>query len=76
MANQVVPLYLSEMAPFKYRGGLNMMFQLAVTIGGWWYWVVWLSCQSGWVFQLAVTISGYSEWGVSAGSHSWWVTRS
>ena len=34
MANQVVPLYLSEMAPFKYRGGLNMMFQLAVTIGG------------------------------------------
>lgn len=33
MANQVVPLYLSEMAPFKYRGGLNMLFQLAVTIG-------------------------------------------
>ncbi|KAL4451960.1 hypothetical protein ABPG75_007622 [Micractinium tetrahymenae] len=32
-ANQVVPLYLSEMAPFKYRGGLNMLFQLAVTIG-------------------------------------------
>ncbi len=30
---QVVPLYLSEMAPFKYRGGLNMLFQLAVTIG-------------------------------------------
>ncbi|KAL4422990.1 hypothetical protein ABPG77_005470 [Micractinium sp. CCAP 211/92] len=32
-ANQVVPLYLSEMAPFKYRGGLNMLFQLAVTVG-------------------------------------------
>ncbi|GAB4823413.1 hypothetical protein N2152v2_010459 [Parachlorella kessleri] len=32
-ANQVVPLYLSEMAPFKYRGGLNMLFQLATTIG-------------------------------------------
>lgn len=24
-ANQSVPLYLSEMAPSKYRGGLNMM---------------------------------------------------
>ncbi|PSC74912.1 H(+) hexose cotransporter 2 [Micractinium conductrix] len=33
MANQVVPLYLSEMAPYKYRGGLNMMFQLAATLG-------------------------------------------
>ncbi|PRW33672.1 H(+) hexose cotransporter 2 [Chlorella sorokiniana] len=31
--NAVVPLYLSEMAPFRYRGGLNMLFQLAVTIG-------------------------------------------
>jgi hypothetical protein len=28
-----VPLYLSETAPPKYRGALNMMFQLAVTIG-------------------------------------------
>ncbi|KAI7839232.1 hypothetical protein COHA_006930, partial [Chlorella ohadii] len=32
-ANTAVPLYLSEAAPHKYRGGLNMMFQLAVTIG-------------------------------------------
>ena len=24
-ANQVVPLYLSEMAPYNYRGGLNML---------------------------------------------------
>ncbi|GAB2232637.1 hypothetical protein Droror1_Dr00011679 [Drosera rotundifolia] len=31
--NQVVPLYLSEMAPAHIRGGLNMMFQLATTIG-------------------------------------------
>ncbi|GAB4821174.1 hypothetical protein N2152v2_008220 [Parachlorella kessleri] len=31
--NNAVPLYLSECAPPKYRGGLNMMFQLAVTIG-------------------------------------------
>ncbi len=33
-ANQVVPMYLSEMAPYKYRGALNQLFQLAVTIGG------------------------------------------
>lgn len=32
-ATQATPLYLSEMAPFKLRGALNIMFQLAVTIG-------------------------------------------
>lgn len=32
-ANQAVPLYLSEMAPSKWRGALNILFQLAVTIG-------------------------------------------
>ncbi|OWM90663.1 sugar transport protein MST6-like [Punica granatum] len=32
-ANQSVPVYLSEMAPPKIRGALNMGFQLAVTIG-------------------------------------------
>lgn len=31
--NQAVPLYLSEMAPRQLRGGLNMMFQLATTLG-------------------------------------------
>lgn len=31
--NQAVPLYLSEMAPHHLRGGLNMMFQLATTLG-------------------------------------------
>eukprot|EP00249_Psilotum_nudum_P021850 c28281_g1_i1 orf=949-2544(+) len=31
--NQAVPLYLSEMAPAKLRGGLNMMFQLSTTLG-------------------------------------------
>ncbi|KAL8145336.1 sugar transport protein 7-like [Apium graveolens] len=31
--NQAVPLYLSEMAPTHLRGGLNMMFQLATTMG-------------------------------------------
>nr|XP_043625649.1 sugar carrier protein C-like [Erigeron canadensis] len=32
-ANQAVPLYLSEMAPYKYRGSLNIGFQLSITIG-------------------------------------------
>ncbi|KAJ6962503.1 hypothetical protein NC652_001229 [Populus alba x Populus x berolinensis] len=32
-ANQSVPIYLSEVAPSKYRGALNMMFQLFITIG-------------------------------------------
>uniref|UniRef100_A0A803NY24 Major facilitator superfamily (MFS) profile domain-containing protein n=1 Tax=Cannabis sativa TaxID=3483 RepID=A0A803NY24_CANSA len=32
-ANQSVPLYLSEMAPYKFRGALNIGFQLSITIG-------------------------------------------
>lgn len=32
-ANQSVPVYLSEMAPAKIRGALNMCFQMAITIG-------------------------------------------
>ncbi|RHN58023.1 putative major facilitator, sugar transporter, major facilitator superfamily [Medicago truncatula] len=35
-ANQSVPIYLSEVAPYKYRGALNMMFQLSITIGIFW----------------------------------------
>ncbi|KAF9617522.1 hypothetical protein IFM89_036726 [Coptis chinensis] len=31
--NQSVPLYLSEMAPAKYRGAFNIGFQLCVVIG-------------------------------------------
>ncbi|XP_007043260.2 PREDICTED: sugar transport protein 11 [Theobroma cacao] len=32
-ANQSVPVYLSEMAPAKIRGALNIGFQMAATIG-------------------------------------------
>ncbi|KAJ3693671.1 hypothetical protein LUZ60_009151 [Juncus effusus] len=32
-ANQSIPVYLSEMAPAKYRGTLNIVFQLMITIG-------------------------------------------
>ncbi|GMN32360.1 hypothetical protein TIFTF001_003645 [Ficus carica] len=31
-ANQSVPIYVSEMALYKYRGALNMLFQLTITI--------------------------------------------
>ncbi|KAJ4826205.1 hypothetical protein Tsubulata_005759 [Turnera subulata] len=31
--NQAVPLFISEIAPSKYRGGLNICFQLLITIG-------------------------------------------
>ncbi|CAL5224139.1 g6772 [Coccomyxa viridis] len=33
LANQSVPMYLSEIAPPKLRGALNFMFQLATTSG-------------------------------------------
>ncbi|GLU14849.1 hypothetical protein SLE2022_313920 [Rubroshorea leprosula] len=32
-ANQSVPIYLSEVAPSKFRGALNIGFQLSITIG-------------------------------------------
>ncbi|KAK9134374.1 hypothetical protein Syun_013704 [Stephania yunnanensis] len=32
-ASQSVPLYLSEIAPYKYRGSLNIGFQFMITIG-------------------------------------------
>ncbi|KAF2297664.1 hypothetical protein GH714_002068 [Hevea brasiliensis] len=32
-ANQSVPIYLSEVAPCRYRGALNQLFQLTITIG-------------------------------------------
>ncbi|KAI4311268.1 hypothetical protein MLD38_036174 [Melastoma candidum] len=32
-ANKAVPLFLSEIAPTRIRGGLNILFQLNVTIG-------------------------------------------
>jgi Sugar (and other) transporter len=30
---QAVPLFLSEVAPAKLRGGLNILFQLNITVG-------------------------------------------
>ncbi|KAJ4835656.1 hypothetical protein Tsubulata_021705 [Turnera subulata] len=31
--NQSAPIYISEVAPYKYRGALNVLFQLCITIG-------------------------------------------
>ncbi|XP_030537569.1 sugar transport protein 6-like [Rhodamnia argentea] len=31
--NQAVPLFISEIAPANYRGGLNICFQLLITVG-------------------------------------------
>ncbi|XP_044500032.1 sugar transport protein 8 [Mangifera indica] len=31
--NEAVPLFLSEIAPVKYRGAVNILFQLLVTVG-------------------------------------------
>ncbi|KAK3016504.1 hypothetical protein RJ639_007193 [Escallonia herrerae] len=31
--NQAVPLFISEIAPPKYRGGLNICFQMLITVG-------------------------------------------
>ncbi|GAA0185881.1 secondary carrier transporter [Lithospermum erythrorhizon] len=31
--NQAVPLFISEIAPARYRGGLNVCFQLLITVG-------------------------------------------
>ncbi|KAK1394268.1 sugar transport protein 8-like [Heracleum sosnowskyi] len=31
--NQAVPLFISEIAPANYRGALNIMFQLLITVG-------------------------------------------
>ena len=33
LTTQAAPLFLSEMAPYKLRGALNILFQLAITIG-------------------------------------------
>ncbi|WRX32545.1 Major facilitator [Theobroma cacao] len=32
-ANQSIPVFISEISPAKYRGGLNIVFQLLITVG-------------------------------------------
>ncbi|XP_051142679.1 hexose carrier protein HEX6-like [Andrographis paniculata] len=51
-ANQSVPLYLSEMAPPKYRGALNISFQVFVSFG----------CGVAFLINCA-TVTAAGDWG-------------
>ncbi|KAK6147572.1 hypothetical protein DH2020_018484 [Rehmannia glutinosa] len=57
-ANQSVPLYLSEMSPYNYRGRFNVLFQLMITIG--------ILCANV-INYLTDKISGGWGWRVSLG---------
>lgn len=59
MKLQSVPIYLSEVAPYKYRGALNNMFQLSITIG------ILVANLLNYVF--AQTIKGNMAWRLSLG---------
>ncbi|MCD7455641.1 Sugar transport protein 13 [Datura stramonium] len=61
-ANQAVPLFLSEIAPTRIRGGLNILFQLNVTIG-----ILFASLvnygtakiSGGWGWRLSLGLAGF-----------------
>ncbi|KAJ9145847.1 hypothetical protein P3X46_028179 [Hevea brasiliensis] len=55
---QAVPLYVSEMAPYRHRGSLNIVFQLAITIGNF---------VANLVNYLTPKIKGGQGWRVSLG---------
>ncbi|KAM5572609.1 sugar carrier protein C-like [Rosa sericea] len=60
-ANQAVPIYLSETAPYRFRGGLNMMFQLAITIG------ILVAGLANYLFDLKYKNHGNLAWRLSLG---------
>ncbi|CAH2044471.1 unnamed protein product [Thlaspi arvense] len=60
-ANQAVPLFLSEIAPTRIRGGLNILFQLNVTIGILFANLVnygTAKIQGGWGWRLSLGLAG------------------
>ncbi|KAG8373719.1 hypothetical protein BUALT_Bualt11G0054000 [Buddleja alternifolia] len=57
-ANQSVPLYLSEMSPYNYRGTFNICFQLMITVG--------ILC-ANMINYFTAQISGGWGWRVSLG---------
>ncbi|KAF2290458.1 hypothetical protein GH714_013381 [Hevea brasiliensis] len=58
IAALAVPLYVSEMAPYRHRGSLNIVFQLAITIGNF---------VANLVNYLTPKIKGGQGWRVSLG---------
>lgn len=71
-ANQCVPVYLSEVSPFAWRGACNLAFQLACTIAIWAAGMInWKASQysqtedgQGWRFSLGAACEGHrnSPW--------------
>ncbi|MQM22426.1 hypothetical protein Taro_055479, partial [Colocasia esculenta] len=70
-ANQAVPLFLSEIAPTRIRGGLNILFQLNVTIG-----ILFASLvnygtakiRGGWGWRLSLGLAGIPALMLTVGS--------
>ncbi|KAK1351717.1 Sugar transport protein 13 [Heracleum sosnowskyi] len=70
-ANQAIPLLLSEIAPTRVRGGLNILFQLNITIG-----ILFANLVSygtskikgGWNWRLSLGLAGIPALLITAGS--------
>ncbi|XP_004300755.1 PREDICTED: sugar transport protein 12-like [Fragaria vesca subsp. vesca] len=60
-ANQAVPIYLSETAPYNWRGALNMMFQLAITLG------ILFAGAANYLFDMFFKNNGNLAWRLSLG---------
>ncbi|KAL1806549.1 hypothetical protein DCAR_0832363 [Daucus carota subsp. sativus] len=61
-ANQAVPLFLSEIAPTRIRGALNILFQLNVTIGILFANLVnygTAKIEGGWGWRLSLGLAGF-----------------
>ncbi|KAK1405332.1 Sugar transport protein 13 [Heracleum sosnowskyi] len=70
-SNQSVPLYLSELAPTRIRGALNLLFQLMVTFGILFanlvnYWTS--KMEGGWGWRLSLGLAGIPALLLTAGS--------
>ncbi|KAL6174628.1 hypothetical protein ACLB2K_051274 [Fragaria x ananassa] len=60
-ANQAVPIYLSETAPYNWRGALNMMFQMAITLG------ILFAGAANYLFDMFFKNNGNLAWRLSLG---------
>ncbi|CAA2938411.1 sugar transport 1-like [Olea europaea subsp. europaea] len=60
-ANQSVPLYLSEMSPYNWRGTFNVCFQLMITIGilvANLFNYIFAKIEGGWGWRLSLGLAG------------------